>query len=298
MTQPADNIPTARVVRRRGFNPAWLVPIAVLAVVAAVAWQGFQNRGVRITIRFENADGARVGDAIVYRGLQVGTVRDIALAPDRQQISVIAELTRDAAPLATEGSRFWIVRPEVSLQRISGLDTLVGPQYIELLPGPADSPVANTFEGLAAPPVISAITDSGDFRITLNAPRLGSLGVGSPVTYRDIPVGRIVHTELAQNATGVLIHATIDAPYTPLIMERTRFWNASGISADFGLFAGLSVRADSLESVISGGIAFATPDRTGDEIQSGHAFELEAEAPDAWLKWDPAIPLSLAPTDD
>ena len=122
MTQPAADLPTARVVRKRGFNPAWLVPLAVLTVVAAVAWQGFQNRGVRISIRFENADGARVGDAIVYRGLQVGTVRELTLAPDRQQVSVIAELTRDAAQLATQGSLFWIVRPEVSLQRISGLD--------------------------------------------------------------------------------------------------------------------------------------------------------------------------------
>ncbi len=298
MTQPTTDIPTARVVRRRGFNPAWLVPLAVLAVVAAVAWQGFQNRGPRITIRFANADGARIGDAIVYRGLRVGTVRDLTLSPDRLQVSVIAELTKGGAPLATEGSRFWIARPEVSLQRISGLETLVGPQYIALLPGPADAPTADTFDGLPSPPVLSALTASGDFQVTLNATRLGSLSVGSPVTYRDIPVGRVVHTELAPDATSVLVHATIDPAYTPLIRERTRFWNASGISADFGLFAGLSVRADSLESVLSGGVAFATPDRTGDEIQSGHTFELEAEAPDSWLKWNPAIPLSLVPTHD
>ena len=298
MTQPADTIPTARLARKRGFNPAWLVPLAVLAVVIAVAWQGFQSRGVRITIRFDNADGAHIGDAVVYRGLQVGAVRELTLTPDRQGVLVHAELTRDAAPLATQGARFWIVRPEVSLERISGLDTLVGPQYIALLPGPPDNPVATTFEGLPAPPVIDTLPGDQDFRITLSAPRLGSIGVGSPITYRDIPVGRVVQTQLAPDATGVLIHATIDAPYTPLIRERTRFWNASGISADFGLFAGLSVRADSLESVLSGSIAFATPDRTGEPIQPGHTFELEQDAPDAWLKWDPAIPLAPSPDDD
>ena len=292
------DIPTARVVRRRGFNPAWLVPLLVVAVVAAVAWQGFQSRGPRITIRFENADGARIGHAIVYRGLRVGAIKQLTLAPDREHVDVTAELTADGATLATEGARFWIVRPEVSLERISGLDTLVGPQYIAVLPGPEGSPQVDTFTGLARPPVLEALSEGDEFRVVLNAPRLGSLGVGSPVSFRDIPVGRVVHTELAPNATGVLIHATIDTEYAPLIRERTRFWNASGISADFGLFAGLSVRADSLESVLSGAIAFATPDRTGDEIQTGHAFTLEAEAPDSWLKWDPAIPLTLVPTDD
>ncbi len=298
MTIAPDNIPTARVVRRRRFNPAWLVPLLVLAVVAAVAWQGYESRGPRITIRFKNADGARVGDAIVYRGLRVGSVRELSLAPDRNHIIVTAELTQDGAPLATQGALFWIIRPEVSLERISGLDTLVGPQYIALLPGPPESPLATTFDGLPTPPVLGALSQEDNFQIVLKAPRLGTLSVGSPVSYRDIPVGRVVHTELAPDATTVLIHATIDPVYAPLIRQRTRFWNASGISADFGLFAGLSVRADSLESVLSGAIAFATPDRTGDEIQSGHTFTLEPDAPDSWLKWDPSIPLSLVPLDD
>ena len=296
MTQPESDIPTARLVRRRRFNPAWLVPLTVLALVVAVAWQGFQSRGPSITIRFANADGAREGDAIVFRGLRVGAITDLTLAPDRQHVDITAELTRDGAALATDGARFWIVRPEVSLQRISGLDTLVGPQYIALLPGPEGAPRAETFVGLDAPPVLSALAASDDFRVRLAAPRLGSLGVGSPVTFRDIPVGRVVHTQLAEDATGVVVHATIDPAYTPLIRERTRFWNTSGITADFGLFAGLSVRADSLESVLSGAIAFATPDRTGEPVPSGAAFNLESEPPDAWLKWDPEIPIEAAPS--
>ncbi|MFI4898524.1 MAG: intermembrane transport protein PqiB [Phycisphaerales bacterium JB059] len=298
MTQPEAPIPTARLVRRRRFNPAWLVPLVVLALIIAVAWQGFQSRGHLITIRFANADGARVGDAIVYRGLRVGAITALSLAPDRQHVNITAELTPDAASLANRGAVFWIVRPEVSLERISGLDTLVGPQYIALLPGPEDAPPADTFVGLDAPPVLAARAASDDFLVRLQAPRLGSLSVGSPVTYRDIPVGRIVHTRLAPDATGVIIHATIDSDYTPLIRERTRFWNTSGISADFGLFAGLSVRADSLESVISGAIAFATPDRTGDPAPPGATFPLESEPPDAWLRWDPEIPLPALSTPD
>ena len=50
----------------------------------------------------------------------------LAKAPTRPQL-----LFR----LACEGSRFWIVRPQVSLSRVAGLETVVGARYIGALPG-------------------------------------------------------------------------------------------------------------------------------------------------------------------
>ncbi len=290
-----DSVPTARLVRRSRFNPAWLAPVVVLAVVAIVAWQGYSQRGPRISIRFDNASGLREGDAVVYKGVQVGAVTRIALGADSGSVIVSAELNADAARLATEGAQFWIVRPEVSLERIAGLETLVGPHYIQLRPGPEGAAPAREFTARAGAPQSDIDIPDGARLVTLRAARLGPVARGTPITYRDIPVGRVYETALAQEADAVIISAAIDPRFVPLVRERTRFWNASGIQADFGIFAGLSLRADSLQSVINGAIAMATPDRTGGQIQDNHVFDLETEAPESWARWDPEIPLASAP---
>src|SRR5690606_18311818 len=51
--------------------------------------------------------------------------------------------------------------------------------------------------------------------------------------------------------------------YASLVRKHTRFWNASGISVDASL-SGVKVRSESLASLVSGGIAFATPEHRKD----------------------------------
>lgn len=73
--------------------------------------------------------------------------------------------------------------------------------------------------------------------------------------------------------------------------DNSRFWVASGVGVDWGLFSGLSVRADSLDALIEGAVAFATPNRPGDRVSGGHGFALESEPDSKWFEWDPSIPL-------
>jgi paraquat-inducible protein B len=58
-----------------------------------------------------------------------------------------------------------------------------------------------------------------------------------------------------------------------------------------GLFSGLTVSAASLEAVIRGGIALATPDneKTGAAVRSGHHFPLHDKPKKKWLDWNPDI---------
>ncbi len=129
----------------------------------------------------------------------------------------------------------------------------------------------------------------------LTAPRVGSIGAGAPVLFRDLPVGVVRGVRLAEDASGVEVSIAIDPAYAVLVRANSRFWLASGVGVDWGLFSGLSVRADSLGALIEGAIAFATPDRPGERVAAGHAFELEAAPEDKWLEWDPTIPLRERP---
>lgn len=82
---------------------------------------------------------------------------------------------------------------------------------------------------------------------------------GVVVSYREVPVGKVTHFELGQTSDRVLVHVLIEPRYAPLVRSGSRFWNASGIGVDAGLFKGLKVRTESLEALLEGGIAFATP---------------------------------------
>lgn len=289
--QPAGPapIPTA-LVRRRRFSIMWLIPIIALAAVALIVWnQVAQTRGPTITIIFNDAGGLEPNSKLVHRGVTVGVVRTIALTKDLQAVKITAELRPDAAGLAVEGTRFWLVRAKVSLQGVTGLDTLIAPRYIALEPAPPSSTPATTFAALDAPPVLAPPTSEA-LRLTLRADRLGTLAPASPVLYREIQIGSVRSAHLAPDATGVLITIDIEPRYAPLVHENTRFWRSGGVGVDFGLFKGLSVEADSLQSVLSASISLATPEkRMGDPATTTTPFDL-ADSPDSeWLKWRPVI---------
>jgi paraquat-inducible protein B len=89
----------------------------------------------------------------------------------------------------------------------------------------------------------------------LRATDLGSLDVGSPVYYRRTRVGRVAGWTLEPKNDELTVQLFIESPYEPLVTQRARFWNASGL--DLTLNAnGLTLNAQTLTSVITGGIAF------------------------------------------
>ena len=295
-----DAVPVA-VVRRKRVSAAWLVPLMALVVVGYVLWaQVARDRGVMITIDFADAGGLEPGSEIIHRGVTVGVVREMSLSNDLQTVSVHAELRPDAEGLAVQGTQFWVVRPEVSLQRIAGLETLVGPQYVALQPGNLDGEQMRTFVALDSPPRIAPVDDEA-LRLTLRSGRLGNISAGSPVLFREIVVGVVRGAHLGEDATGVEITVDIDPRYAPLVYENTRFWRSGGVVFDFGIFSGLSVQADSLDALITASISFATPEnekRRGGRAARGGAFELHDSVDEDWLQWAPVLEYGVESDDE
>ncbi len=295
-TTEAARLPRAEVASSsRWLTWAWLAPLAAIVLGGALVFQAARERGEIIEIRFQDAAGLRAGDPLVYRGIQVGAIREVKLGEGLDSVDVEVEIRRDAVRLAREGARFWIVRPEVSLQRVAGLETLLGPRYIEVMPGiEPDAPFTRKFEGLASAPT-AGTAEAGNLELVIKAQRRGSLSVGSPVLYRDTIVGTVESMQLAPNAQRVDVHINIFPRFATLVRDNSRFWNASGFGVDLGLFGGLSVRAESIESLLTGGIGFATPTRPGDPVQHGHIFDLASEPKGDWLAWEPEIPIAPPP---
>ena len=132
------------------------------------------QRGTTIHIQFPEGHGLKQEDTVRYRGIEVGSVESVSLDDSLDGVEVEVLLKPSASELATKGTRFWIVRPELSLTRISGLETAIGHKYIGVSPRPnteeAPTQTSYRFQGLADVPV-DTLSDSGCLLYTSPSPR-------------------------------------------------------------------------------------------------------------------------------
>ncbi|TDH59210.1 MCE family protein [Dankookia rubra] len=276
-------LPEARLTPRGRWSLIWLVPLVAALVAGWLAWRTLSARGPEIILTFQTGDGLSAGQTKVrHKAVDLGTVEAVQLSDKLDHVIVRLRMAREAEPFLTDHARFWVVRPRVAARGISGLETLVSGAYIELDPGTGGGKGQRQFIGLEEPPSIRSGEPGRTVRLTAN--RVGSLGTGSPVFYRDIAVGEVLGFDLTEGGRGpVALNAFIRAPYDRLIGAGTRFWNASGVSVRVGA-EGVRVELESIQAVLSGGIAFAatTEGETGpapaDAIFPLHATEDEARA--------------------
>lgn len=234
----------------------WIVPLVALAVGAVLVVRTVLQTGPLITLTFRSADGLEPGRTEVrYKEVTIGRVATVGVSSDRKLAVVRVRLNKSAADLAVADTKFWIVRPRVGTAGISGLNTLLSGAYIGVDAGESQD-AATAFTGLEAPPFVLRGERGRTF--ALNAQDLGSLDVGSPLYYRRTRVGRVVGYTLDARTDRLAVQVFVEWPNEDLVTRETRFWNASGV--DIALNAsGLNVNAESLVSLISGGIAFGTP---------------------------------------
>ncbi|MDR6294066.1 paraquat-inducible protein B [Inquilinus ginsengisoli] len=274
MTETSGLPPAApRIDRKRRLSPIWLIPIVAVLIAGYLGWITFSSQGPTITISFQAADGLEAGKTLIkHKEVVFGTVKTIALSEDLSHVEVTAEMTQAAAPHLNQDTRFWVVRPRLSASGgLTGFSTIVSGSYIELDPGKGES--RRSFTGLEDPPVVRADVPGTEF--LLKADRIGSVGPGSPIFYRDVQVGQVMGFDADNLANGVTIHAFVRAPFDSQVRAKTNFWNASGISIGAGA-QGLKIQLESLTAVLAGGIAFDTPDvgSAGEQAKAGTTFTL------------------------
>jgi paraquat-inducible protein B len=272
----ASEAPEVVVERGRGISPIWLIPIVALIVAGTLAYQAYQNRGPRVVIVFESAEGLEAGKSKVkYREVEVGTV-DLIRIRDPEHVEVHCSLDKGATSYLTQSTKFWVVRPRVGSGRVSGLETLISGAYLTFRPGNPDDPRERRFTGLETPPLFAE--GEPGLRILLHTDHLGGLDTGDPVFYRDIHVGNVAGWELSKDGKTVDVQVEIDASHASLVRSNSHFWNAGGVELSLGS-GGLDVKTESLQSILAGGVAFDSPGG-GDPAKAGDAFWLHRSRAD------------------
>ncbi|GGB49221.1 MlaD family protein [Shewanella inventionis] len=261
-------IESPKVVKKKLFSPIWLLPVVALILGAWLGVKSIKESGIEIVIHFPSAAGIDIGKTLVkYQGLTVGKVSDIGIDDDLKGVNVKVVMDYRADPFLNKNTLFWLVKPKASITGVEGLDTLFSGNYIAIQPG--DGRSATEFEAQREAPAI--LPGSEGIMVELKSPKLGSIDVGSPVFFRQVPVGSVVSYRLDGNKQ-IIISAFVQEQYTHLVHKDSRFWNVSGLKIDAS-FSGIKVNTESIASILAGGISFDNGSET-EKAQNGDTYTL------------------------
>ena len=251
-------VPHSRGVspRQTRFSLVWIIPIVAAALGVWVAVTRILSEGPEITITFASAEGLEAGKTkISYKGVDVGTITKIRLSEDHMRVIARAQMAPKTEDFLTADTQFWVVRPRISGATVSGLGTLISGSYIGMEIGNSQES-KREFVALETPPVVSEGVPGRFF--VLKTANLGSLDIGTPLFFRRLQVGQIVSYNLDKSGRNFTIRVFVKRPYDQYVSPNTRFWQASGIDVQLSA-SGLTIRTESLLSILIGGIAFETP---------------------------------------
>lgn len=294
MNETTDKQPAQPAVakRRWGNLLVWLVPAVAALIGLSLVVHAWLSQGPEIYITFKTATGLEAGKTRVkYKDLTVGSVKSLSLSDDGSHVTVGVALIKTELNFIRSDTRFWVVRPRISLAGISGIDTLVSGAYIAVDTGKAEETTKN-FKGLEEAPNIISGTPGRSF--DLHTSDLGSLDVGSPIYYRRVEVGHVASFRLAQDGKSVNLQLFVDAPYDKFVTLDTRFWNASGVDVSLGA-DGFQLKTQSIAAVLGGGLAFGAPDGSSAAAAPANtAFTLAKDQDTALAPPDgPSLPIQL-----
>ena len=277
MTTASDTLETPKIEppkQRIGVSPIWLVPLAAVLIALFAAWQNYADQGPLITVTFENAAGVHADETdLRHRDITVGVVEGVRFTDGLSRVAVDIRLNPAIAPYVDSESRFWVVRPQVTTQGVSGLDTVLSGVYIQGVWDGEQGLAASEFEGFEAAPLLRAGETGTAIRI-IAPDRLPA--AETPILYKGVTVGRLAAPELSPGGLQVEAEGVIFAPYDDLITDRTRFWSVSGFSFEIGP-DGAGVDFSSLAALIGGGITFETFSPGGIPLREGDRFTLHAD---------------------
>ena len=267
---------TAARAARAGVSVIWAVPIIALLVTMALAWNAYNSRGTLVSVAFTDATGITPGEtALKFREITVGTVEAVRFTSDLQSVVVDLRVDKDIAPYIDDEAEFWIVRPQVSAQGISRLDTVLTGAFVEGwwddTPGTTNLDI---HKGLDRPPLTRS-NEAGTW-VVLASTNAKGMTEGAPVFYRGVAVGRMQNLRLSEKDENVLADVFIAAPHDQRLTTATVFWDTSGFSLSLGA-QGVQLNVNSVASLLQGGAEFATLSSGGQPIRTGHVFQLQPD---------------------
>lgn len=252
------------------FTSIWIVPIIALLIAGWLAFQYFSQLGPQIEITFDKNEGLVAGQSqIKYKDVPIGTVKKIELDEESDGVKVIARMDKTASSYLNEHTKFWIVKPEVGISGVSGLDTLISGTYINMYTE-KEGTFKDTFNGLQQP---YRLNKDGSYFI-LSAASGHNIKRGAPVSFKNIDVGEVEYVYMSLDGHNVDFIIFVKRPYVPYVHRDSKFWIKSAVNVDFSN-GRLDVQVAPVASLIQGGVEFSSRGAdSNDTVPDDFSFHL------------------------
>ncbi len=225
-------------------------------------------KGKRILLSAPDAGSLKVGGALFYKNLEVGVIESIKLHNDKQQVNISLKIFQKYRSLVNDSTLFYNSSGVEIDASLAGVKVNIGSLENTLRGGisfqTADFSQKSDRSSFILHVSKSEIDDilyrnSGGMHIYLSSATMGSIKSGAPILYKKIPVGKVLSYSLDHSSKNIIADIYIEKKYTSYVNNSTKFYNASGVEAKISL-GEIAVNTESLSSMMSGGIAFYTPD--------------------------------------
>jgi paraquat-inducible protein B len=191
---------------RRSAWPGWIwaVPIAAFAMAGWLGVRAVMHQGETITVSFDNAYGMKPDDTIVtLRGVKVGAVSEIALAPDGQHVQAELKIDRAEKKYLRSNTKFFLRGAHVDLSDPSSIKGVLSGPEIVMEPGSGEP--ASRFDGVDRRPALAPGHGPVVTYLVRFDGAVGELKSGADVQLRGFDVGTVTSVRLNYDArTGAL----------------------------------------------------------------------------------------------
>ncbi|WP_334324463.1 intermembrane transport protein PqiB [Gilliamella apicola] len=249
----------AKIIKIRAISAIWIIPIVTAIVGLWIIYSHYTDRGTSFTLLAKDASGIVAGKTVIKnRSVDIGIVDEVTLSEDFEKVVIKGRIYNDMEPLLKNDSIFWVVKPEIGRDGVTGLGTILSGVYIELASGNDTHSFKNNPFILSDNPPLSDPSIKG-IRINLESDQNGVIPRGASVMFHGYRVGNVETSEFDIDSRKMKYQVFITKPYDALVTQNVRFWKEGGIDLAFSS-SGASLNVPSLDILMSGGISFDLPD--------------------------------------
>lgn len=235
----------------------WLIPFLALIVGGWLLYSYYSKVGPLITITFKSSGGLEPKVSVIkYRDVKVGVIEKVEILKKEEGVRVYARIHKDAEPFLNSTTKFWIVKPEIGLGKVKGLDALMSGAYIQMY-AKVGNKLTKNFKGYDDTPNNLEKIDGNIFELI--SKNSYDLRAGSSLYYKGAVAGSIKSVSLSENGKDLKIYIFVKKNYSKYINSTTKFYNTKNFSVSLADY-GIDVEVGSLSKIVFGGIEFYTKD--------------------------------------
>ncbi|MGH7073408.1 MAG: MlaD family protein [Stellaceae bacterium] len=232
-------------VTRRARWPGWIwaIPVAAAGIAVWLLVREISFTGVDISVRFSDAAGVAPNNSVTYRGVKIGKVNSVHLSKDGRDAIADIEIDNFEKKNLLTHTIFYLVGAHPTLSDLASLKAIVSGPSIDMVPGGGQP--RRHFVGVLgdAPPDLAVELP---YEVKFPGGAVGTLRVGSPVTFRGFVVGEIDRVSLSIDPANGKIATPVR-----LMLDPTRL-NISSVTPAGGNWA--SVMKTAMAELVAHGL--------------------------------------------